>query len=81
MKTTKDKAKVEVLFEDETEWYTDDIVRIDDEYYFRHQNGGDRGAYDERNFHPRCEIISRTEARRLALEWGEDPETVAEKLT
>lgn len=76
-----EKTKPQVLFKKETEFYTDDIVRIDDEYYFRHRNGGSRGGWAEGSFKAKCQVIDRKEARRLALEWGENLETVAETLT
>lgn len=74
------ESNAEVIFEHEDNWTTDDIVRIDGEYYKRHQNGGSQGAWDHRQFRPKCEAITRTEARRLALEWGYDLEDVATKL-
>lgn len=74
------RGDAEVLFANETQFYTDDIVRIGNEYYFRHKNGGHGGAWDPRDFHPKVQTIDRKEARRLALEWGQNLDTVAEKL-
>ncbi len=75
---TPDKAVV--LCEDEGEFTTDSVVRIGDDYFFRHQNGGARGAWDCRNCGGqlfRATAISRTDARAKLLEMGMSPEKVA----
>jgi len=77
---TQDKKKAEVVFTMENEWDTEKIIRIEGDYFHVHENGGSSGAYDKRNFKETCKIITRSEARRLALEWGADLDDVAEKL-
>ena len=72
----------EVLAEEEGEFTTDSVIRIDDEYFFRHANGGERGAYERRNHGGQVfstESISRTEARAKMLEMGLEPSEVAAK--
>ena len=39
-------ADGEVIAERSGEWDTQQIVRVDDTYYYRHPNGGDRGAWN-----------------------------------
>lgn len=73
-------ARIEVLAEEEGEYTTDSVIRIDDKYFFRHANGGERGAYDRQNHggHEfRTESISRAEAHAKMLEWGLEPSAVA----
>lgn len=74
------KKKAEVMFTNEDSWFTDKIIRIEEDYFLLHENGGENGSYDNRDFKETCTLIDRTEARRLALEWGEDLDDVAEKL-
>jgi len=68
-----------VLMEDEREFSTDQIIRIDGQLYLRHSNGGSRGAWQGRG--DTCTLIDLTEARRIALEWEPDPEKVAEIIS
>lgn len=71
----------EVLAEDEGEFVTDSVIRIGDDYFFRHANGGERGAWDTRNnqCNFRTEVISRSEARAKMLQYGCSPSEVANK--
>lgn len=72
----------EVLAEDEGEFTTDSVIRIGDEYFFRHANGGERGAFDTRtggNGQFTTESITRTEARDKMLQMGLGPSEVASK--
>lgn len=78
------KAKTEVLFTREREFTTDKIVMIETEigqlpdYFHIEENGGSGGQWQNRS-----NVVTKvnlSEARRLALEWGEDLEDVAEKL-
>ena len=74
-------AEGEVLGEDEGEWETKQVIRIVDEYYYRKNNGGSRGAHDHRT-NPgvfECREINQREARRMLLEFGLEPLEVAEK--
>ena len=71
----------EVLGEDVGEWQTKQVIRIEDEYYYRRCNGGSRGAYDHRN-NPdifECHELSRSEARAKLLEFGLSPREVSAK--
>lgn len=77
---TAKQTKAKVIFSDEQEFVTDDIVRIGGEYYHRHRNGGARGQWDPKSFSASCQVVTRTEARRLALEWGCEPEEVEKSL-
>lgn len=79
--------EAEVLAENEGEWSTRRIVRIEAQAYYQHQNGGERGAWDrqdgdgvwrEHPIEPTREI-SKTEACKLMLDWGHDPNEIAEK--
>jgi len=75
-------AAGEVLAEDEGEFTTVQVIRIDDKYYHRRLNGGARGAWDTRSVRPGqfyCHNIARAEARRILLEMGLDPVAVADK--
>ena len=74
-------AEGEVLGEDEGEWATEQVIRIGDEYYYRENNGGSRGAYDHRT-NPdvfECREINQREARKMLLKFGLEPSEVAEK--
>lgn len=74
-------AEGEVLGEDEGEWATEQVIRIADEYYYRKNNGGSRGAHDHRT-NPdvfECREINQREARRMLLMFGLEPLEVAEK--
>jgi hypothetical protein len=77
----------EVLAENEGEWSTQKIVRIEAQAYYQHENGGKRGAHDrqdgdgvwrERPVEPTREI-GKTEARKLMLDWGYDLKEIAQK--
>lgn len=69
----------EVLGEEQGEFATRQVIRIADDYFFRHQNGGSRGAWDPRQ-NPSIfstESITRQDARRRLLEFGLEPPAVA----
>jgi hypothetical protein len=68
-----------ILMEREREFTTDQIIRIDSQLYFRRANGGSRGAWQDRE--DTCNLIDLAEGRRIALEWGEEPEDVARIIT
>jgi hypothetical protein len=74
-------AEGEVLGEDEGEFQTEQVVRIEDDFFYRRNNGGSRGAHDHRT-NPdvfECNEIDRREARRTLLKFGLDPVEVADK--
>jgi hypothetical protein len=67
----------EILAEDAGEWLTDQVIRIGEDYYFRTQNGGSRGAYQNRS--DSTELLTRAEARAKLLDMGLTPSEVASK--
>lgn len=75
----------EVVAECEGEWSTEQIVLVGDEAYYRHPNGGAKGAYDRQDGdgvwreHPvePTRRITKSEARALMLDWGYSPTKVA----
>lgn len=72
-------ADGEIIGRKRREYDSDEVIRINDDYYFRHVNGGYRGAWDHRT-HPdvfECLIVSLPEARRRLLGMGMDPGLVA----
>ena len=79
-KLNQELDEADVLGEDEREWQTEQVIRIDGEYYFRRNNGGSRGAYDTRTTKNvlECRVISLSEARRMLLALGMAPAEVAE---
>lgn len=74
----------EVIASREGEWSTERIVRLDDEFFYAHENGGRCGAWDRQcsdgawREHPvdPTRVIDATEARRLLLDWGHSPADV-----
>lgn len=68
----------EVLASAVGEYSTEKLIRMDDDYFHLHENGGDRGAWDRQcgdgvwRDHPvePTRTITRTEARALLLDWG-----------
>ena len=71
----------EVLAEDESEWVTEQVLRIGEDYFYRRCNGGWGGAWDVRT-HPdvfECILLSRAEARQRMLDMGCDVSEVAHK--
>jgi hypothetical protein len=74
-------AEGEVLGEDEGEFQTEQVVRIEDGFFYRRNNGGSRGAYNHRTNLDvfECNEIDRREARRTLLKFGLDPVEVADK--
>lgn len=74
-----------VLAEREHEFSTERLVRVDDEYYLAHPNGGSRGAYDRMcgdgvwRDHPvePTRVLDRAEARQVLLDWDYSPAEVA----
>lgn len=75
----------EVLANDQGEWSTEQIIRIGDDLFYAHPNGGARGAWNrqdgdgiwrERPVEPTREI-SPTDAKRLMLDWGYDPKEIS----
>lgn len=71
----------EVLVENEMEFATDSVLRIGDDYFLRHANGGERGAFQESTCRGKFTTVSitRTEARAKMLEMGVELEEVAGK--
>lgn len=70
------ETKWEVLFEDEREFVTHKVVRIEGDYFHVIKNGGFGGAWQDRK--DQVTTIALTEARRLGLEMGYKVEVVAE---
>jgi len=77
-----------VIAERVGEWSTEQIVRLGGDLYYRHPNGGARGAHNrqdgdgvwrERPVEPSREL-GVSEARRLLLDWGYDPAEVVQML-
>ena len=67
----------EVLAEDEGEFRTRKVVRIGDDFYEADENGGERGAWQNRP--TKVKSIDRTEARRILLEMGGDLPSILTK--
>lgn len=74
--------------EDEGEYSTEQIVRVGGNFYYRHSNGGSRGAHDRmcgdgvwRDYPVEpSRQIDVTEARAILLDWGFEPREVG-KMT
>jgi hypothetical protein len=82
----EDLDGAEEIAERSHEFSTESIVVMEGQAYYRHKNGGDRGSYDrmggdgvwrESPVEP-SRIISKTEARRLLLDWGHEPGQIVE---
>jgi hypothetical protein len=71
------KDKAIVLATQEYEFTTESVVRIGEDYFFRDENGGERGAWQDRA--NKTTPLSRSEARARLLEMGMEPDDVAEK--
>lgn len=67
------------------EWSTQALVIIGRDVYYRHKNGGRRGAYEskrgewDRPIEP-SRIVSQQEATMLLLDWGYEPEEIRDLL-
>jgi hypothetical protein len=81
------KSDGEGLGENEGEFDTEKIIRLGDEAYYMHPNGGGRGAHDrqcgdgvwrERPCSP-TRVLTKSEARCMLLDWGYSPSDVAAK--
>jgi hypothetical protein len=70
------------LFENELEFRTLQVVRVEDDFFLLHLNGGSRGAFSDGKAGVaghECETIEKSEARRLGLKWGYTPGEVAQE--
>ena len=76
----------DVLAEREHEYSTESIVRVGEDIYLRHKNGGARGSWDrqggdgvwrERPVEP-ARLLTTTEARERLLDWGYAPAEIAD---
>jgi hypothetical protein len=63
-----------VLMEKENEFTTEQLICIGEDLFHAVRNGGTRGAWQDKS--DSVETIDLTEARRIALEWNDDPEEV-----
>jgi hypothetical protein len=75
-------ANAGTIAEDEDEWSTDSLVRVEGDYFLVHKNGGSRGAHCRgANHFPETleptETLSRSDARAVLLNWGYGPAEVA----
>jgi hypothetical protein len=79
--TRMPKTTTEILLENEHEFETEQLIRIGTDLFYRRQNGGSGGAWEKKSYNrAECRAIGLTEARRIALEWGETPDTVVDAL-
>jgi len=63
-------ATAAVLAEDQQEFITLSVIRIEEDFFLLNANGGERGAWQ--NGKDKCEIITRAQARAMLLEMGKD---------